>query len=334
LFFAAALAVGTLPVSLGRRDARAPLVFALSAAAAGAPWYVYSAVHVGNPVFPFLAEIFGHGSWAAGDLEGQLSEMRQLGMGRSLRALVLLPWNLLAHPDRFGPSQRLSPLLLALLPGIAIVGATRRFRGLLALAAAYGLVWFFSVQSTRYLLPVVPFGALLAGVALDRLVRWLAPRRRTATAAVATVAVAAVLLFPGWLFAVRRVVPVGPPPGTAEERHAYLARQLPSYPAYRWLNETKGSAYRLYAIYDENMAYFADGVFMGDWFGPARYRDVVDKLADGPALHEALSRLGADHLLVPVGRYGARVPEDLFSGERFRLVHRTGAILLLELLPR
>ncbi len=38
------------------------------------------------------------------------------------------------------------------------------------------------------------------------------------------------------------------------------------------LNRRRGRDYVLYALGEENMAYFADGQFMGDWFGPGPLR--------------------------------------------------------------
>ncbi len=122
-------------------------------------------------------------------------------------------------------------------------------------------------------------------------------------------------------------------PTTVAARDVYLARWSPSYPAYRLLNERKGHAYRLYQLYDEGMAYFADGVSMGDWFGPARYSRVAPALGDARALHRELGRLGADHFLVWLNRYGggASLPADDFFRRHFRLLYASGPVSLYEL---
>jgi len=67
-----------------------------------------------------------------------------------------------------------------------------------------------------------------------------------------------ILSFSGWWWSLSFVHSSGPVPVLSEERDAFLAARLPSYPAYRLLNDRQGSSYRLYALFDENVAYFED----------------------------------------------------------------------------
>jgi hypothetical protein len=57
------------------------------------------------------------------------------------------------------------------------------------------------------------------------------------------------------------------------------------------------------------MTYFAQGRFLGDWNGPARYGRLLPLISDPEALWRELRRLGADHLLVVEGT-GVRLPEN------------------------
>ncbi|MEW8960034.1 MAG: carbohydrate binding domain-containing protein, partial [Moorella sp. (in: firmicutes)] len=104
-----------------------------------------------------------------------------------------------------------------------------------------------------------------------------------------------------------------------------------SDPAYKFLNDLKGSKYTLYALYDENMAYFADGQFMGDWFGPARYSRISSKLSDSQALYEELKTLGANYILFNRQRSRLELPDDKFFQNHFKLVYARAYVLLFEL---
>jgi hypothetical protein len=77
------------------------------------------------------------------------------------------------------------------------------------------------------------------------------------------------------------------------------------------------------------MAYFADGRFMGDHFGPARYSLLQGRLGDSIALQAALKDLGADYFLV-TGDWARRVWESNPQHE-LKLVYSTGDILLFHL---
>lgn len=334
LFFVAALGIGALYHGFRARRWSPPVVFGLAAGLMGAPWYGYNALHAGNPVFPFFGELFGYEFWDAADLRLQLHEMARHGMGKSPVALLALPWNLLFHPDAFDPETRLSVFNFLFLPALLWVGATRRqLRGMLILCLAYVLFWFGSVQVARYLMPVLPLLSLLAAAALDWALTRLPLRLGRTTAAGLVLLTSGILVFPGWSFAVNLVLKRGPPPMTLTERHEYLSRALPSYPAYRLLNERNRSRYRVYALFDENMAYFADGTFMGDWFGPARYSRVTGRIGNSRELYRELRRLGADYFLVRTARYGLRVrlQDDAFFRGHFKLLYAQGPVVLFEL---
>ncbi len=331
LFFLGALAIAALYLGLRHRRWSDPAIFCLAAALTGAPWYIYNAVATGNPVFPFFGQIFGYGLWSADDLRLTLEEMAILGMGKSPLALLRLPWNLMAHPTAFNMNAPLSPFYLLLLPLLLAVGLTRRLRGLLALSLAYVLFWFVTVQGGRYLIPVLPFLSLIAAAGLDRIAsRWL-PFSGYAPPLGVMFLVAAVLISPGWRYAVSRIAKLGHPPASVSARDAYLARQLPSYPAYKLLNERRGTRYRVYALFQENMAYFADGTFMGAWVGPARYSQITRQLHDARALHAELKRFGADHFLVATDRVNVQLPDDSFFHEHFMPVYTQGSIVLYQL---
>jgi len=104
-------------------------------------------------------------------------------------------------------------------------------------------------------------------------------------------------MWPAWHYAKNSFANT-PLPITPERRNSYLAQQLPSYPAYQLLNRTRGHDYALYAFGDTNMSYYADGRFMGDWFGPARFSDFLPKLQDPAAFYNALKMLGVNFFLI------------------------------------
>ncbi|HEX7184205.1 MAG TPA: glycosyltransferase family 39 protein [Thermoanaerobaculia bacterium] len=282
-----------------------------------APWYGRILFYTGNPLFPFFPDLLGTGpsDW---DIGGALPRR---SLSERLVAFLRIPWDVVFDRGRIGYQPPYSPVYLLGLP-LLLAAAFRdsRVRLLLAIGVVYAMIFVVLPPDSRYLVAVLPLLTLALGGAASR---W-------ASAQLAA-ALAVVLLLPGWLYAGYRVVRQGPVPVTAEERDAYLARELPLYPAVRFLNRTRGSDYTVYAFHAENMVYHADGVFLGDWSGPARFARFVPLVNDPEALYRELRHVGADHLLIVEGRGVALPVDDAAFRKRFRRVYSDGASEVYEL---
>jgi hypothetical protein len=323
LFFAG---IGGLTVLLagGRpRPAAARLrdgaLFAAVCAAFLAPWYLRIVAFDGNPLFPYLPRVFGPSPWNP-TVVPEAAE----GLAHRLERWARLPWDLVFRRRAYNQEPPFSPVYLAALPLLALAAARDlRLRLLLLLILAYGLVFTALPADGRYLVPILPAASLAAAGALATV--W----RGRSRAAVAALCLAVFL--PGWLYAGYRIGRQGPVPVTAGERDAYLARELPVYPAIAWLNRTRGSAYTVWALHAENMTYFADGRFLGDWFGPAGFFFVLRDLHTPAELHGRLRRLDAGHLLVTVRNEGLPFPEDPDFRRWFAPVYADPAARVYEL---
>lgn len=230
------------------RDAlRAAVLLGMLAMLVPSPWYVRAWLRSGNPVFPDLYGVFGAQPperWDA-DTERELRKFKDhFGRGRSLPHLLALPWDVTMHGTRYGGT--LGPVFLMLVP-VALVGAFRREDSrerviVLALGiAAYGLVWASPISSfqMRFLVPIVPFLAVLGAEGL----------RRLPSGAWPLIALLLVWNLPpftpwheadrrgwsGWLTQTMRLVPL-PVLAGAESRDAYLARKVPSYRAWQYID--------------------------------------------------------------------------------------------------
>lgn len=302
---------------------RDTLLFSGVAAAFLAPWYLRIYIHTGNPLFPYLPRLFGSSVWTA----KMSPDPGEMGFGQLVR-LVRLPWDLVFERKSSGGQPPFSPVYLAALPLLA-AGAVRdsRVRFPLLIAGAFGLVWTRLPPDSRYLVTVLPLASLaVAGAAAP----WLGRSRRWA----AVLCLGCFL--PGWLYAGYRVQSQGAPPVTAEQREAYLARKLAVYPALAHLNRTRGSRYTVWSLYAENMVYFAEGRFLGDWVGSASFPRVLAGARDARAFHGALRRVGATHLLIPVrsvsgGAVTPPIPEDAAFRRWFRLVYQDQGARVYEL---
>jgi len=319
LIFAGLVVLFTAIASLrGRRVSNLALVL-LVAGAVVVPWYARIVYYTGNPVFPFFAGLVGAPTvWDAAWPQEHQSLLGRLG------AFVRIPWSVVFDRREVGYQPPHSPVYLLALPLLA-VGAWRdpRVRRLLTAVLVYTLLFLVLAPDARYLVVVLPLLSLaVAASAVPLLARWSRPRFAAA--------LAAIVLLPGWLYAGYRLALAGPVPVTPPARDRYLAERLPIWPAVRFLNRTRGSAYTVYAFHAENMVYLAQGRLLGDWNGPGRF-NLVQPLTRYPAaLHAKLQELGADSMLV-VDDSGVFLPVgDPVFRQLFRRVYSDGVAEVFE----
>jgi hypothetical protein len=201
-----------------------------------------------------------------------------------------------------GPSYQrgtaFSPALLLLAPFLLAAFADHRLRPLAALTFAFGFCWYLLGPDRRYLFPIFPAGLLASTVTLDNLLRrfrWAHARRG---ALLLCTGLSLLLLLPGLAWAGQTLRRRGWLPVTPAAREEYLAKYIRAYPAIAGLNRELGDRYTLYGLYCANAGYFAQGRFLGDYFGPERYSLVLDSLSDSRRLRTTFGKMGATHLLV------------------------------------
>ncbi len=85
----------------------------------------------------------------------------KLPLGHSPVRFVSGVWEVTMHPERFGGrSHQLGVLLLAALPGLATARRLRGLGTLLGVGLVYWVLWCLMRQNVRFLLPIVPLGAV------------------------------------------------------------------------------------------------------------------------------------------------------------------------------
>ncbi len=311
--------------------------FILICSLVAAPWYVRNLWYTGNPVFPYFASLFGYGPWSAEDLRALLQEqLSTYGAGKTVGALASLPWNLAFRPEMFHANAPLSPIYFGLLPFLLLFGGRNIWvKRSIILILLYTLFWFATAQVLRYLAPVIPLLSLACAKAFQGFLYQLPISDKWANSLLTTVIVLALFMSPGWLYALEEIQQRGMPPTTPRQRDLYLERYLRSYQAYQFLNELADSHYTVYALYDANMAYFPDGQFMGDWFGPARYSRIVDKLKNDQALYEELRTLGARYFLIHNDNYTIIDTTDLdLFNSHLKTIYAGPYVLLFEVVDQ
>ncbi|MDD5085100.1 MAG: glycosyltransferase family 39 protein [Candidatus Omnitrophica bacterium] len=130
-------------------------------------WYLRSFLIWGNPVYPYFNTLFGMPQAAA-----PLADV--VGMGKGIKALTLLAWNITMYPQNFeGYGVQLGGLFLAFIPLLIFIRDRGRALGWIGFfSLLYALIWFSTAQNLRFFMPLVPFLSLAVAKAEDSAGEW------------------------------------------------------------------------------------------------------------------------------------------------------------------
>ncbi|MGE0128521.1 MAG: phospholipid carrier-dependent glycosyltransferase [Blastocatellales bacterium] len=341
LFIPALIGAVLLYLSLKERKLTPLLVFNLIWLLVAAPWLARSFYYTRNPVFPFFQNWFSYwfGAEAPNIIPSKTSlsslsehwtveRLRQLR--RAIRRLII--------------TNTLPPIFYGYIIALPLIflGSVwdKRLRRLLGFIVVYFLYWGCTVPDVRYVLPLLPVLSVATAAALDISLRyffsrWASGWRARVEKPVWAAAMCVIFITPSWLYAARSYP--GRFPVTSEQRDTFLTNNMPSYPAYKFLNGQRGKSYTVYALMDSSMTYYADGHFIVALFGPSGFRRVFDsdsignKLVDGQTLYRRLKELDVNYFVVDVKNAAAILPEDNFFKERFKLIYEQPGLMLFEL---
>jgi hypothetical protein len=252
--------------------------------------------HTGNPFYPLLTEVFGTGPWwTTADFVGVTQDIHRFGLRPTFKNFFILPYALFAHPDKFHAIETYSIGLFLFMPLVAIRSALNKYtRWLAAMVLFYVIAWFYFGQVMRYLILIIPVICIITALAICWLIDSIFGRDSKWGSSLVAVAVLG-LLIPSALFLRKEAASRGPIPIAGDKRAAYIAARIPEYPAMMVANKDPALVYSLFGA---NAAYYADGTFMGDYFGPGRYSNVLASFRDGQSLYSTLHQLGARYFLI------------------------------------
>jgi 4-amino-4-deoxy-L-arabinose transferase-like glycosyltransferase len=301
LFFVASLAAATLAA----RPRSLP-IFLAAALVAMAAWYGRILFWTGNPLFPYFSGIFGAHDWTPVrfhdlSLPARASEGLE-GIGRGLRRLATLPWDIVFRRERVGGLPPFSPAYLLGAPILLMAAIRDRAARSFLLPVAVFLLLFPALPAdARYLIAILPLASLGLAVACVRLWPFAAREPRRGARLLPVLCVLCVAL-PGWLYAFHRFAVLGPLPADAASRELYLRRTLPAYPALARVNGLVLPGDVVYGLRAESMRAHSRGEFLGDHYGPHRFAlleaGVEGRPPEAAAIVSRLRSWSVDYLIV------------------------------------
>ena len=289
------------------RSIHSTLLFLSIALIVGLPWYVYNAIHTGNPFSPFAGELFGYWPWHAEDAADQIRHLDKLGLGHSPLALLKLPYNLVANHWDFS-SPPIPLILTAVFPCLlSLPWMERKLRPFAVFLLAAILIWFFSAQEIRYLAAFLPLWCFFSVWFLSRLValsgRTALPSAWTdrASRPLLTASSSLVLILVLYHYYSNHRL-VFPPEAVqlVSNREAFLKKRLPDYGLIGYLRSSEIEDEKIYQMGNEALlTYVRNNRVIGDYFGMMGYTYFLKKYGkDASGFIEELKEEGVSYLAV------------------------------------
>jgi hypothetical protein len=150
--------------------------FSLAAFIVGVPWLVKNAVMIGNPVFPFLYDIFPPTGvdWGQSSAAGYFSMLTEYhhSKGEFFKDLVRFPYLAAAGSSQFGGGADVLgghgwTLIFAAFPAAVWAGWKNQYlKAMLIYCVAHWFIWFQTGVILRFLTVLVPLLSLLVAYGL------------------------------------------------------------------------------------------------------------------------------------------------------------------------
>lgn len=301
----------------GRAIRRAALFF-LVALAVASPWLVKNLVLKGNPVYPLMDGLFAfiHGGrepaafFTAGEAPGRgfsLVAYRTQMYGEGIGQILLLPLRIFFEGRDNSPQHFdgvLNPFFALALP-FAFIGNRGGHRGFLLafVLFVFGVSALAAEIRIRYVLPILPFVAILAVLGLRNGLEWLRGRRGALPGAAAGAVLAATALFIGMNLSYLAGQYTASRPldylAGQETREEYLLRRVGSYPAVSFINRSLPDDAVVYLLYLGGRGYYLDREYIHHvGQETSLIKAMVRSASDTVSLTGFLRSLGVTHLLV------------------------------------
>ena len=277
------------------------LIFSAGALLPFAPWLVKNWFQTGNPFYPLLGNLFAFSAAPApaASFSGVgIFAKRELLYGENLWQILSLPLRIFFSGQDDNPQLFdgvLTPVLILFLPW-AFKGKWREDKELLGSFAVLFLFYalFLVDLRIRYVLPIVPALVVLAVYGVFNV--YIRIKRPVYLFGVLITFIAWHSLYlAGYVRAAAPLAYLG----GSESRDTYLARALPEYAAFRFINRNTEPSAKIYLLFIGRRAYYCERDYFhdgGDLPGYLLAAIRAAKSADEIAL--ALQRKQITHLMV------------------------------------
>jgi len=303
------------------------ITFFMIAAIVASPWYLKNYFQTGNPFYPLfnsffqslhhqpIQEIIRH---QAGEKIGQLGffKMRQVMYGETFWETLLIPIRMFFQgaDNSYRYFQGiLNPILIIFLPFILLNKKYGRDKCLFAFFSIIFIfmAYFLTEKQVRYILPTIPFLAILAVMGIKDLVDKIGKKNLYSTSpfnknakSIARnfiFAIVALLLVFNFIYLKTRMNIIKPLPYLfgEETKKAFLKRHLLHYDAVKYINNNLPADAKIFTMFLGRRGYYLERIYKNEAsFGMNTINQMINSSVTEDSFKEFIHSMHVTHILM------------------------------------
>jgi hypothetical protein len=300
------------------------------------PWFIKNYIQTGNPIYPLMNNLVrllhhtaetGGGVIAAttdGSWSSSIFQRRDVMFGESFWETLFIPLRIFFQGKDSSPQYFdgvLNPILIVMLPFAFLKNDYGRDRLYFLMFSVFFLLMacFLTIIRIRYILPIIPFLAILSVMGIRNLVEW-ADRLSKPTGHIGIIMISSItviLITFNFLYLKNYFYTIKPERYVfhQETRDEFLARNIGYYPAVKYINENLPDDSRIFFMFIGRQGYYLDRSYSYDSsFGMKTIGDMVKASKERRDFQEYLYSMKSTHILMRVNLFNKYL-RDNFSNE-------------------
>jgi len=300
------------------------------------PWFIKNYIQTGNPIYPLLNNVFQflHHTGNAGgavavttdsNWASSIFQRRELMFGEGFWETLFIPIRIFLQGKDSSPQYFdgvLNPILIIMIPFAFLKKDYSRDKTFFLLFSVFFLLMacFLTIIRVRYIMPIIPFMAILSVMGIRNLVEWVdGLSRPTGHIGIIIISSITVILIAFNLLYLKDYFSTIKPARYVfhqETRDEFLARNIGSYPAVKYINENLPDNARIFFMFLGRRGYYLDRPYYYDSsFGMKTIKGMVKASKDRHDFQEYLQSLECTHILMRTRLFNKYL-HDNFSEER------------------
>ena len=259
----------------------------------------HHAVETGSGVVAATAD----SSWSYG-----IFQRREAMFGEGFWKTLFIPLRIFFQGKDGSPQYFdgvMNPILIVMLPFAFMKNYFGRDRVFFLMFSVFFLLmgYFLASMRIRYILPIIPFLAILSVMGIRNLVGWAErfprPTGRIGIMIVSAVTVALIALNVSYIKDLFYTINPAKYVFQSETRDEFLTRNIGYYPAVHYINENLPDDARIFLIFMGHQGYYLDRAYYCDSsFGMKAAKGMVEASKDEHDFKEYLYSMKASHILI------------------------------------
>lgn len=291
------------------------LIFFIISLAVFSPWLVKNFILTGNPFYPLFPGVFNSGgngnanALAFVHSNASLFKTRGLLFGESMWEILLIPLRIFFQGQDNSPRYFdgvLNPILILFVP-FAFMKKRMKIEKYFFLYFSFFIILvalFLDQIRIRYILPAIPFLAILSVMGFMNVFNWLIKRksiylRRISSSGLVIMLV--LLLSLNVIYIYQYFLKIDPVRylTNRETRDDFIARHDGSYSAIMYVNSHTHKDSRIRLILLAGRGYYLDRIYQEDRsMGMSVIKGMIDHSDSGKLFQQYLSSLNCTHLII------------------------------------